>query len=429
MATNGPDIASIDLATINGAPTAIAADLMDSPRGWIVTAVAFLGMFLSMGVLVVYSFGVLATAMAEDLGISFSQLTTIFMVYSLSVVVACPVWGVLVDRFGGRKITIISSLMLAGLFCLLTVLPRNVTYVYMAFIAIGLFASGTLPAPYASIVVGWFDKRRGLALGVTMMGIGVGAAAIPPLSAILLAHFGWRNTFLLYAFLIVFVCVPMMVAFLKPHPAAVSARVASLNEPRLNLLKQAATMPTTWMLAIFALLTGIIMVGSVTTFVPMLQAQGMTRSQAAGYQSIVGISLILGRIIVGGLIDRIFAPRVMMAVLAITSLGYFSMYSANSPAAYALSAAGIGLAIGAEMDFLAFLVSRYYAKPAFGTLFGFFFAMYALGAAFGPLTVGWLAATYGSYQPGLLVLGVATVVLMLSMLLLPRYDQRRSDAV
>lgn len=140
-------------------------------------------------------------------------------------------------------------------------------------------------------------------------------------------------------------------------------------------------------------------------------------------QSVLGISLIAGRLVVGGLIDRIFAPRVMMVVLFITAIGFVAMHQATTPLAYVLAAAGIGLALGAEMDFLAFLVSRYYTRSAFGTLFAFLFSGYALGASFGPLVFAWLNATLGSYQPGLAIFAALTALLALSTLLLPRYGR------
>ena len=407
------------------ASEALPYDLTDTRRGWLVVAAAFLGLFLSMGTLVVYSFGVLATAMGEDLGFSSAQLSTMFMIFSLATVLAGPVWGALTDRFGGRSITMISSLLLAGLFCALTALPSgNAAVLYAAYAALGLLASGTLPASYATVVVSWFDKQRGLALGFTMMGIGAGAAILPPLSAALLAHFGWRNTYLIYGFAVALVCVPVLMIFLKPNPSFAREQSASSSLPRLEFIRQAGRVRSTWILTFFALLMGAMLVGSLTSFVPMLQAQGMSRVQATGYQSVLGISLIAGRIIIGGLIDRIFAPRVMMAVLGVTTLGYVSMYYAHSPATYVLSAAGIGLAIGAEMDFLSFLVSRYYTRAAFATMFAFLFSCYALGAAFGPLLVGRLEATFGSYQPGLLMFAGLTFILGLTTLLLPRYDKK-----
>lgn len=398
---------------------------MDSRQGWSVVAAAFLGMFLSMGVLVAYSFGVLAPAMAEDLGFSPARIPSIFMVFSLTCVVSGPVWGALTDRFGARPITMISSMLMAVLFCALTMLPRNIASAYAAFAAIGILAAGTLPAAYATIVVGWFDKRRGLALGVTMMGIGAGAAVVPPLSAFLLADYGWRSTYLFYGLVIALVCVPILLVFLKPNPSATLELGSSKAPPRVEIVKAAAKVPTTWVLVFFAFLMGLVLIGSVTSFVPMLQAQGMTRTQAAGYQSILGIALIAGRFIIGGLIDRFFAPRVMMAVLCITIIGFISMSYANSPMAYALSAAGVGLAVGAEIDFLGFLVSRYYARGAFATLFAVLFSIHTLGAGFGASLIALLASKFGSYQPALLVLAALAGLLALSTLLLPRYGKSK----
>ncbi|HEV2572701.1 MAG TPA: MFS transporter [Beijerinckiaceae bacterium] len=404
-------------------PKSLSDDLIDSRRGWLVVAAAFVGLFFSMGVLVVYSYGVLGSAMAKDLGFNATQISSIFMVFSLTVVVAGPIWGVLTDRFGGRSITIVSSMLLAISFCLMSVIPGNALDIYIAFAAMGVLGSGTLPASYATIVVGWFNRRRGLALGLTMMGVGAGAAAMPPLSAALLSNLGWRNTFLIFGIAIAFFCVPLMMAALKPNPAAAADRGPANAVPRFDLIKSAAAVRTTWVLAFFAFMMGAILIASITNFVPMLQAQGMTVAQAAAYQSILGVALVAGRIIVGGLIDHIFAPRVMLAVLCVTAVGFLSMYFANSPIAYALSAFGIGLAIGAEMDFLAFLVSRYFARAAFATLFAFLFALHTLGASFGPFAIGWAAATFGSYQPGLLVLCALSVILALSTLLLPRYKE------
>src|SRR5579872_2427367 len=87
------------------------SDLTDSRRGWLVVAAAFIGLLFSMGTLLVYSFGILALAMAEDLGFSRTQLSSIFLVFSLACVLAGPVWGALTDRFGGRAVTMSSSLL------------------------------------------------------------------------------------------------------------------------------------------------------------------------------------------------------------------------------------------------------------------------------------------------------------------------------
>src|SRR5205823_4824219 len=147
-----------------------------------------------------------------------------------------------------------------------------------------------------------------------------------------------------------------------------------------STLAAALTQSRTWTLVVFAFMTGGILVASLTSFVPLLQSRGETLVQAAQYQSVIGASLIAGRLIGGGVLDRVFAPRVITVVLLVTSTGFFVLQQANSPAAYLIAAVGIGMAVGTEIDFLAFIVSRYYERAAFTTIFALFFAIYSLGA-------------------------------------------------
>jgi len=131
--------------------------------------------------------------------------------------------------------------------------------------------------------------------------------------------------------------------------------------------------------------------------------------------------MLLGRVVIGGLIDRFFAPRVMAAVLCCTMAGFQFLQHGSSPAPYLLAALGIGMALGAEMDFLGYLVSRYYVRQAFATVFGLLFAVYSLGASFGPLLIGWLEMSPGGYGRALSVLTLLTLLLIFSLAALPRY--------
>src|SRR5205814_6134704 len=126
----------------------------------------------------------------------------------------------------------------------------------------------------------------------------------------------------------------------------------------------------------------------------------------------------------GGVLDRVFAPRVITVVLLVTSTGFFVLQQANSPAAYLIAAVGIGMAVGTEIDFLAFIVSRYYERAAFTTIFALFFAIYSLGATAGPPLFAWMLQASGAYGLGLQVLAGVTFLLRLLMFTLPRYEAR-----
>ncbi len=401
-----------------------APDRKDSQRGWSVVGAAFMGMLFSVGVLVVYSFGVLTSSMAADFGWTHIQRSALFVSFSLCSTVAGPIWGAIADRVGPRRVVIVSSILLAACFCALAAAPNDLVLAHVAFAAIGLLGSGTLPPTYASVVVGWFDRHRGLALGVAMIGVGVGAAVLPMIAAKIVLQYGWREMCVAYGLMVLLLSLPCTVMFLRGYPEPRVQRQVARQSIRATV-GAAMGQYRTWILATFAFLTGAVLVGSVTHFVPLLQSRGETLVHAAQYQSILGFSLIVGRLIGGGVLDRVFAPRVVTAVLLVTATGFMVLYQANSPVAYILAAIGIGMAVGTEIDFLAFIVSRYYDRAAFTTIFALLFAIYSLGASAGPPFFAWLVQVSGGYGLGLLISAVLTFLLGLAMFALPRYELRK----
>jgi MFS family permease len=392
----------------------------DSLPGWKVAGAAFVGLLLSVGTLIVYSFGVLSSAMAADFGWSGLQRGTLFIAFALCSAVAGPVWGAIADRVGPRKVVLVSSVLMMLGFTGLATIPNDLLIAHLVFAAIGLFGSGTLPPVYASVVVGWFNRRRGLALGVTILGVGVGAAALPALAAKIISLHGWRELCLAYGLMILFISLPVAVFFLRAFPEERAHREAANHSIRPKVL-EASRKYYTWVLAGFAFITGAILVGSIANFVPLLQSRGLTLLEAASYQSFLGISMIAGRVLGGASLDRIFAPRVMTAVLLFTAAGFAILQAADAPAAYIVAAIGIGLAIGTEIDFLGFIVSRYYDRAVFTTLFALQFAAYSLGASVGPALVAWMVESSGGYGLVLVTFASASCGLALLMFVLPRY--------
>jgi MFS family permease len=403
---------------------ALAPDLLEAKdgwRGWSVVAAAFVGLLFSVGVLVVYSFGVLASSMAAEFGWSPVQRSMLFVSFALCSTVAGPIWGAIADRVGARRVALTSAILLAASFFALAAIPSNMLLAHAAFAAIGILGSGTLPPTYASVVVGWFDRHRGLALGAAMIGVGVGAAAFPAIAAKIATDHGWRNLCNAYGLMVLVISLPVAAKFLRPYPEQRTRRDTPTVSTR-RTLGAAIREPRTWILAVFAFVTGSLLIAGVTNFVPLLQSRGETLMQAARYQSVLGMALVAGRLVGGGMLDRVFAPRVITAVLLVTATGFFVLREGNSPIAYLLAAIGIGLAIGSEIDFLAFIVSRYYDRAAFTTIFALLFAIYSLGATAGPPAFAWLVQVSGGYGLGLLIAAALSFLLAITMFMLPRYD-------
>jgi MFS family permease len=137
---------------------------------------------------------------------------------TLSVAVSMPLIGHLVDRQGPTGIASPSLMLAAAAFASLSVLTANLWHLYAVYVVIGLAFAGTSPVVYSRVVSGWFDRRRGMALGAVIASAGVGAIVHPPVMQALIRAAGWRVACLVYGLVIVAVGVPAVARFVRePH--------------------------------------------------------------------------------------------------------------------------------------------------------------------------------------------------------------------
>ena len=129
---------------------------------------------MGFGPIISFTFGVFLKSLSQEFGWSRAQIS---LAFSLSVLVGSgilPLIGNLVDRFGARKV-IVPSVLFFGLGVMsFSLLSASLWHFYASYLFLGIVGGGTTPLPYASVISHWFDKRRGLALGLTMVGLGLG---------------------------------------------------------------------------------------------------------------------------------------------------------------------------------------------------------------------------------------------------------------
>ena len=168
--------------------------------------------------------------------------------------------------------------------------------------------------------------------------------------------------------------------------------------------------------------------GLITNLVPMLMDQKIERATAASYAGIVGISVIVGRIIGGYLIDRLWAPAVAAIFFAAPAISCYLLMSAtlNTELIW-LAALFIGLTAGVEVDILAFLTARYFGMRSYGALYGGQFVFFALGSGFAPALYGAAFDRFGNYQPvliGSMILFLLSAGLILTLGKYPTYEAK-----
>ena len=135
-------------------------------RGWWIVLVSAAGMSCSIGTMIVYTFGVFAKPLAMDLKASRGSIA--LAVSILDVVVACsaPWAGRLADRYGARGVIVGSMIGLSACLLGLSFVPLPLWHFYALFALAGMVGVASSPVTYSRVVANWFDRRRGVALGL-----------------------------------------------------------------------------------------------------------------------------------------------------------------------------------------------------------------------------------------------------------------------
>lgn len=369
------------------------------------TSAGVVGLSFGPSVIGVLSFGVFIRPIEDAFGWSRVDVSVAITVIAYAILLVSPIQGALVDRFGPRRIVLTSIPLFALAVAMFYFLPANLLVFYVLAALIPILGFGLLPLSYLQAVSRWFDRRLGVALGVANSGIGVGSTVVPLIASALMLAYGWREAFLGLAVIVILVTWP--VAYLGLREPGTGTQTGAASEsggaPTFGLtFAESARQPAFRVLIAVFLVLGLAQTGLITQIVPMLIDAGWSPARAATVMSVFGATMMVSRIGVGILIDYVFAPRVMMVVTLGGALCCFLF--ATTPAAAFVSAALLGLLVGAEFDVLAFLIKRYFGTIAFGRLYGIIFAAFQLASGIGIALLSMSQSRFGDYTVGLYVL-------------------------
>jgi MFS family permease len=393
---------------------------------------------LAMLPIIVYSFSVFIKPLTQEFHSNRASISLAFTLANLSQGVSSPLIGRLADRFGARRVILLSSVIFALLLISSHLLSAKLWNLYVFCGLLGFVGSGPAPIPYVKVISRWFDQRRGLALGLTMFGIGSGAILMPVLAQRLIAMFGWRSTYVVMGLLVLVVSVPTVAFFLKESPeemgllpdGAVTARKAAekLNSEEGMTWRDARHSKAFLLMVGAIVLVGASVHGCVLHLVPMLGDQGVSPNRLALATSFLGIALLIGRVGSGYLLDRFFAPRVAMCLFGAAACGVALLRTGAASGLLFPAVFLIGLGMGAEVDIIAYLVSRYFGLRAFGEVYGYAFASYVLAGALGPWLMGVGFDYSGSYRSILVGFILATLLAVVLMTRLGPYRFRPGES-
>jgi len=393
-------------------------------RGWPVLVAAALGTACGASPIPFNSAGPFTKPLADEFGWGRGDIQLALFWFTAAVVLTVPFIGGLADRIGVRKVAI-GTLALFGItFAALAFTPASLFAFYLLWVLMGALGGGSTPVTWTRAVNAWFVHNRGLALALTLMGTGVTAAVLPSLATWLIEHYGWRKAFLGIALLPLAVALPVVIwLFREPDERDTHALVAPPSRVGVTV-GQALRDYRFWVIAVSILFVAIGVGGSITNFQPLLMDRGFQPQEAAKIAGVIGVSVIVGRLLAGVLIDRYWAPLVTLPMLALPALACFLLAQPEVPAfAAILSAVLIGLAAGAETDLVAYLTARYFGLAHYGRLYGLQYSVFGFASGISPFLFGKVFDVTGSYRPILYVAAVLFVLGAVALLTLGRYPK------
>ncbi len=386
--------------------------------GWPVVLAAFFGVMVSFGSLFVFTFSVFLKPLSAEFGWSRESVSAAFGIAAMSVAATSPVIGRLLDRHGPRPV-ILPCMAIYGLaFASLSLLSASLAHLYAVFLLMGIVGNGTTQMGYARAVASWFSARRGLALALTVSGVGAGALVFPPLAQRIIDSHGWRSAYLLLGGCILLLGIPLTALFVRERGSASDRHGnAATGIPA----RQGLLMLPFWILAAVLVLSSMAINGALTHFAAALTDRGVAAGHAALALSVLGGMSLAGRLLTGALLDRFSGPRITFLLMAGASAGIAILATGSSAAAAFAAASLIGLGLGGEADVIPYLLARYFGLKEFSTLYGFSWTAYAVAGGAGPVIMGRVFDLTGSYDALLWTLSALTLAAGLLALALPVY--------
>jgi MFS family permease len=398
--------------------------------GWWVVLASAVALFWGVPI-TVYSFSVFFKPLMQEFHASRAAVSLAFTLQLLTAALGAAPIGWLTDRYGPRRVILTGTGILGSILLANRVFAGSLAEFYCFYVLLGLSVGGVGPIPYGSLISHWFDRFRGLALGLTMLGIGLGAVIMPSLAQTLIARFGWKTAYSILGASVLLICWPVVACFLeeKPEdfgilPDGASAKTDGIEGVRQGLTaRKAWHSPDFWLMVCAFTLVSASVQGCVVHMAPMLNDRNLDARAAASGSSLIGAAVMIGRVATGYLLDRIFAARLASILFAASASGIALLLLGNRHAVFA-GAFLVGLGLGAEIDLIPFLTSRYFGLLDFGKVYSSAFAAFALAGALGPLIMGAGFDRTGSYSRPLIGFLVATLCATVLMTRLGPYRFR-----
>jgi MFS family permease len=389
--------------------------------GWMIVALAF----LSMGIWLALrsTFSVFLVALLDEFKWSRAATAGIQSVSLLVYTVSAPLVGALIDRVGPRKVVLPGIIVLCiGLG--LSGFVRSLTQLYVTYGLVAGFGAAFISIiAYSAVLSHWFERRRGLASGIAVSGMGVGTFTLVPFAQYLIGVVGWRFAYLTLAGLIFLLLFPLAAAFLRYKPEEMGLQadpVRSGSAPKKRAvqvvdrvwaetdwtLRRAAREGRFWAVLAYCFLVIIPLYVVLTHAVGLLTGTGFDKMGAAFIVALLGISSTVFKIFWGWMSDRIGRETAFTMGAVSMAIGVLLLLCIEAGASAWLAYPFVvffGCGWGVTSPIFMSVAADLFQGRSFGLIYGVNEGVLGIGSALGPWLGGFIFDATGTYRLALLI--------------------------
>ncbi len=409
---------------------------MDSEKGrWILV---LLGMIINLCLGSIYSWSVfvqpLTNYFTKTLGqsVTANEILLPFSVFLAFFAIAMPLTGKYIEQLGPRKVTIIGGI-LTGLGWLLSSFAGSVQWLYLFYGVIAGTGVGIAYGVPVAVAARWFPDRRGLAVGLTLLGFGFSAVLTANIAGYLIGASGVMNTFRIFgiAFIVLIVVLALPLKFPQTGwrpagwtpPAPVVGQAVTCEFKREQMLKT-STFYGLWACYFIGCLAGLMAIG-------IAKPVGVDVGVEAGLATmLVGAFAVFngfGRPVFGTLTDKLTPRNTAMLSFILIAFASLLIWQIPSVPVYILVFVILWGCLGGWLAIAPTACGSYFGTCDYPRCYGVLFLAYGAGGIAGPQLAGFIKTSSGSYLgvfPYVLVLAVIGLVIAFALLKPPKAPQQ-----
>ena len=383
--------------------------------GWWIVSSVLISLILHSGTY--YSFGVFYKPIQMELGWSRADISWALFLNQAVHGIGYVVVGTLMDRYNPRKVVPVFACCLLAGFILASRAVRP-WHLYLSYGVIAGIGFGLGYGSLAGVVARWFEKKRGLVLGIVSSGAAVGTMTVPPTISRLIQDYGWRTSMVILGILLF--TVFMVVAFvvkrtpeekgMLPYGASASPFGGKSRNANVSLT-EALKQRVLWIIVVaFATYT----IGQQMVMFHVVNHAtdvGIDPMAAAGFLSLTGLGSLTGRLLLGGLSDRFRPVNLMRISMLVMAVALPVLIFLNSIPGFTIFSLSFGFLYGGIVPLQAATVQSFFGSRSMGSVYGFVICALLVVGGLGPLWAGYVFDVTQSYA---IAFGCAAILCVLA---------------